>query len=149
MSSANRRECKIALYLHISKFAFAPVYRAKPVSEMERSGIKRHSVEAESGIERHSVETWSGIGRHSVEAESGYERPSLKAEQSMGGPRLNPPEQLMSPWQKPAAQAISHRFAKQCQATKNLQDIHRKGACNMDKVITISENSEAEAVNWE
>lgn len=42
MSSAKKGESKFVLCLHISKFAFDLFYRAKPVSEMERSGIERH-----------------------------------------------------------------------------------------------------------
>ena len=41
MSSAKKDKNKLALCSHISKFDFALFYRAKPVSEMQRSGIER------------------------------------------------------------------------------------------------------------
>lgn len=42
MSHAKKGESEFALCLHISKFDFGLFHRAKPVTEMERSGIEVH-----------------------------------------------------------------------------------------------------------
>lgn len=66
MSSAKKGKSRFVLCLHISKSAFALFYRAKPVSEMQRSGIELHCGVAPSSTDR--------------EAESGCKaKPSRKA----------------------------------------------------------------------
>ena len=42
MSSAKKAEGKFVLCSHISKFTFGFFHRAKPVTEMKRSGIEVH-----------------------------------------------------------------------------------------------------------
>ena len=42
MSSAKKSRSKFSLCLHKRKFVFVLFHRAKPVSEMERSGIELH-----------------------------------------------------------------------------------------------------------
>mgnify|MGYP006945768376 CR=1 FL=1 len=42
MSSAKKAKGKFVLCSHINKFSFGFFHRAKPVTEMERSGIEVH-----------------------------------------------------------------------------------------------------------
>lgn len=42
MSSAKKAEGKFVLCLHISKFTFGFFHRAKPVTEVQRSGTEVH-----------------------------------------------------------------------------------------------------------
>lgn len=63
MSSAKKDKTKFVLCLHISRFGFVLFYRAKPVTEMERSGIEVHC-----GIERSKIEARRGAERSKIEA---------------------------------------------------------------------------------
>lgn len=75
MSSAKKGKSRFVLCLHISKSAFALFYRAKPVSEMQRSGIELHCGVAPSSTDREA--------ESSRKAESGRKaKPSRKAESS-------------------------------------------------------------------
>lgn len=54
MSHAKKGKCRYALCSHISISGFVLFHRAKPVTEMERSGIEVHGgLEVRSGIEVH------------------------------------------------------------------------------------------------
>ena len=53
MSHVKKGESEFALCLYISKFDFGLFHRAKPVTEVERSGTEVHCGPAGSGTEVH------------------------------------------------------------------------------------------------
>lgn len=62
MSHAKKGKCRYALCSHISISGFVLFHRAKPVTEMERSGIEVHC-----GIERSKIEARCGVERSKIE----------------------------------------------------------------------------------
>lgn len=74
MSSVESGKRQSASCLHESRLPLTGFHRAKPVTEMERSGI-----EVRCGIERSKIEVRSGIERSKNEACSGAERNKIEA----------------------------------------------------------------------
>lgn len=74
MSSVESGKRQSASCLHESRLPLTGFHRAKPVTEMERSGIEVHC-----GIERSKIEAHCGIERSKIEARRGAERSKIEA----------------------------------------------------------------------
>ena len=85
MSSVESGKRQSASCLHESRLPLTGFHRAKPVTEMERSGIEVHcgiersKIEARCGIERSGIEVHCGIERSKIEAHCGIERSKIEA----------------------------------------------------------------------
>ena len=76
MSSAKKAKGKFVLCSHINKFSFGFFHRAKPVTEVERSGTEVHCGPAGSGTEVPNGPAGSGTEVPNGPAGSGTEVPS-------------------------------------------------------------------------